>query len=129
MADEMIFSASMQYEDAFGVSFGMSVTEARKSITSKKPIVLVQNIGITEEAITLGDVSTPVYAFFRNLDPTNFVELRVATGGAKFARLDPDSNADGKNFPCCLRLGSGATAPYAIADTAACNIQIMLVPA
>ena len=85
-------------------------------MATKKFIGCKQNIGTSEEAITLGEVTSPGWAFFINRDETNFIELRVATGGAKFAKLKPGEFA-------FLRLGSGAQAPYAIADTAACQLE------
>lgn len=128
MASELRFSASLEWEDAFGVEFGLDVLNFVKTITTKKPLVLHQTIGTSEEAIDLGDI-TPKYGFFKNRDATNFVSIRAGTGLANFARLDPDENGDGKTFPLIVRFGSGMTAPFAIADTAACEIVYMLVPA
>ena len=129
MADELTLNVTMEYSDAFGVEQSVSVVDRKVTITTKKPVILVQEIGITEEAIDLGDTGTPAYAFFQNLDPTNFITLRVATSGAAFARLDPDTDQDGTGGFAMLRLSTGATAPFAIADTAACKMKIMIVPA
>ena len=118
----------MEYSDSFGVEQSVSVVDRKVTITTKKPVTLVQEIGITEEAIDLGATGTPAYAFFQNLDPTNFITLRVATSGAAFARLDPDTDQDGTGGFAMLRLSTGATAPFAIADTAACKMKIMIVP-
>lgn len=128
MALEMRVNASMSYEDQYGVTMKIEVVDRKQTVTTKRPVKLVQNVGTSEEAIDLGDTGTPVYAFFKNLDPTNFINLKVATGGAIFAKLRPDTNGDGTGGVAMLELGSGATAPYAIADTAACNMEIMLCP-
>lgn len=128
MASEMKLNASLVYEDAFGVQLKSEVVDRVQNVTTKRPVKLVQNIGITEEAIDLGDTGTPVYAFFKNLDPTNFINLKVATGGAIFAKLRPDTNSDGRGGFAMLELGSGATAPFAISDTATCNMEITLCP-
>ena len=78
------------------------------------------NVGTSEEAVALGEATAPGWAIFINRDTTNFIELRVATGGAKFAKL--------KAGECCLlRLGSGAQVPYAIADTAACQMEYCII--
>jgi len=80
-----------------------------------------QQIGTSEEAIDLGGLSTLGWAFFINVDPTNFIELRTGTGGTKFAKLQANGGF------ALLRLGSGITAPYAIADTAACWMRYAIV--
>jgi hypothetical protein len=128
LASELEFSASLSWADAFGVEFGLDCLNFVKTITTKRPLIMTQSIGITEEAIDLGDI-TPKYGFFKNRDTTNFISIKTATSGTIFARLDADENGDGKTFPLILRFGSGVTAPFAISDTAACEMVYMLVPA
>ncbi len=91
------------------------------SPSSLKPVKLIQSIGITEEAITLPEGGAPGYAAFINRDDTNFINIKVGTAGAIFAKLLPGEFA-------VLRLGSGAQAPFAIADTAACRMAILIIP-
>lgn len=129
MASELTINCSMVYDDPLGGDVSLEVVDLVKNVSSKKPVKLIQEIGTSEEAVDLGETGTPVYAMFKNLDPTNFINLKVATGGAIFARLDPDTNEDGTGGVALLRLGSGATAPFAIADTAACRMAVMLLPA
>jgi hypothetical protein len=96
--------------------------------TGKRVSTLIQSVGITEEAAALGDIASIGAFAIVNLDDTNFVNVKVATGGAIFARLDPDTDADGKGgFVCGTRLGSGAQVPYLIADTAACKVALLWV--
>lgn len=90
------------------------------TISSKKYLKGKQSIGTSEEAINLGEASAPGYALFINRDETNFIELRVGTAGAKFAKLKAGEVA-------LLRLGSGAQVPYAIADTAACQLEYFIL--
>lgn len=81
----------------------------------------VQNIGITEEAITLGDVVAGGYWLVRNLDATNFVELRSGTGaGNDILKLKPGEAQ-------LIRFGTDVTAPFAIADTAPCNVEFIML--
>lgn len=120
MANEITVNASLAYEDSEDADELFSITDLLASVASKKYIKHKQNIGITEEAITLGEVTTPGWALFINRDETNFINLRVATGGAIFAKLKPGEIA-------LLRLGSGAQAPYAISDTAACQLEFFLI--
>ena len=128
MANEITMSASMSYEDSVGGEASMSMEDVIKSSTNKQIIEHIQSVGTSEEAIVLGEVSGQLgYAFFRNLDPTNFVELRFVTGSTKCIRLDPDINADGKGGFAIFKFGSGVSAPYLIADTAACKVRYLLV--
>ncbi len=127
MANELTMSAAISYEDDSFTDEGLSLEEVVKSVTTKKFIKHKQSVGTSEEAIVLGEVTTPGYAFFINRDPTNYIELKVATGGAIFARLDPDTNQDGKGGFAFLKLGSGAAAPYAMANTAACLMEYFVV--
>lgn len=78
----------------------------------------VQNIGTSEEAILLGDVASGGYWFVQNLDATNFVELRSGTGATDFIKLLAGEWA-------IFRTSGDASAPYAIADTGACNVRFV----
>lgn len=110
----------MAYEDSESASESMTLSDILATVSTKKYIKAKQSIGITEEAIQLGEVTAPGWVLFINRDATNFVELRVATSGAKFAKLKAGEFA-------FLRLGSGAQVPYAIADTAAVQLEYFLI--
>lgn len=119
MANEFTLNASLAYEDSEEAEAELAVIDLIASITSKKYTKVKFTVGITEEAIPLGEATSPGWALFINRDPTNFIELRVATSGAKFAKLKPNEFA-------FLRLGSGAQVPYAIADTDVCQMEYLL---
>ena len=127
MANELTMSGSLSYEDSTGTAKSLAFTSVIKSVVTKRVTEIKQNVGITEEAINLGDVSSPAYAMFINRDETNFIELKVATSGAIFAKLDPDTNGDGKGGFAFLKLGSGAQVPFAIADTAPCDMETLII--
>jgi hypothetical protein len=79
----------------------------------------VQAIGTTGETLSVTDLGTAGYAYFRNLGPTNFVELGTGTTTfVAFARLKAGEAA-------ILRLGT--TAPTARANTAAVNLQYYIL--
>lgn len=79
----------------------------------------VQAIGTSGEALGVTDVTTPGYAFFRNTDTTNYVELGTGTTTfVSFAKLKAGESA-------ILRLGT--TAPTARANTAAVNLQYFIL--
>lgn len=129
MANELTLNASVDYNDGVSRVTSQVVDRVDSVATSQKPLKCVQLIGTSEEAITLPEGGAPGYALFKNLDATNYIELRVATAGAKFAKLRADTNSDGTGGFALLELGSGAQVPYAIANTAACRMEITIFPA
>jgi hypothetical protein len=78
---------------------------------SAKVLRNVQTIGTVQEALVLGDITTPGYCVFINLDITNFVEIGVT--GSMFLKLKP-----GEQAICRLT----TTAPFAKADTASVEL-------
>lgn len=79
------------------------------------------NIGTSDEAISLGDISSAGYAYFRNLDTTNYVEIGPTSGGAlvPFLRLAPGKEATLPLTPSVALRGQ--------ANTAACNVLIAVL--
>jgi hypothetical protein len=120
-------SGSLSYADTEGTIEGMSFAGVIKSVVTKRITRIKQNIAITEVAVNLGNISAPGYAIFQNRDVTNSINLKVASGGAIFASLDPDVNANGQGGFAFLKLGSGAQVPYAIALVATCQMDIFIV--
>lgn len=119
MAYGVTLSASMAYSDSEGSEESRSLSDLLATVATKKFVRHKQNIGTAEEAVQLAEVTAPGWAIFVNLDVTNFINLKVATSGAIFAKLKPGEFA-------LLRLGSGAQVPYAIADTAACQLEVFI---
>lgn len=81
----------------------------------------VQNIGTSAELIEIGDIpSDSVFTgYFRNLDATNFLVLSQSVDGTSpFAKLRPGASA---------LIPLSVTAVYAMADTAACNLEFCLI--
>jgi hypothetical protein len=84
----------------------------------------VLQVGTTAEELDLGGITVPGWAFFRNLDATNFIEVgRDDTGFISFARLRAGSaTVAGEWF-----LGPvGPGAIWAKADTAAARLQYII---
>ena len=79
----------------------------------------VQLVGTSEEAVLVGDVAPGGYWFVQNMDSTNFVQLRQATGATAFCKLLAGEWA-------CFRASVDMTAPFAIADTASCNVRFLM---
>lgn len=125
MADELRFAMGFYFKASNGNEDGISVPDTAIDVTTKKVAHIGQSIGTSEEALNLGDVSTTgATLIVVNRDTTNFVSIKTGTGGTIIAKLR--ANGVGVNW-CVIPLGSGITAPYAIADTAACEVDIFLI--
>lgn len=76
----------------------------------------IQNIGTSAEQITTTEVGTIGWAFFQNLDTTNYVTIGPDSGGnlIDFVKLKPGEF-------CLMRLMTGITIK-AKANTAACEL-------
>ncbi len=121
MSNELSLLAQLLYADSEGESFAFTLPEGlQKTLATRKYVRNRLTVTTSELAIPLGNLATLGYAFFINRDTTNFVEIRVATGGTKFARLDASSGFYFGKF------GSGVTAPFAIADTASCLVDYVI---
>jgi hypothetical protein len=81
------------------------------------------NIGTSDEAISLGDIGSAGYAYFRNLDATNYVEIGPTVAGAiaPFLRLAAGEESLVKLTPAVALRGQ--------ANTAACNVLIAVIEA
>lgn len=127
MASELTFNLSVEYVDSFGVTMQATpaIEDVLVTVATKKSMVTVQSVGTSEEALLLGDITSRGTCVLVNLDPTNYIEVKVATGGAIFAKLFPKGSTAGVNF-CVVHLGSGAQSPFVIANTASCDMAIFL---
>lgn len=122
MANELTISASLKFSKS-GREANASKGGLQIDVTGDKFIRHVQEIGTSEEAIVMSaDVPAGGYMYLENLDSTNYVEIRPATGTADLVRLNAGEIA-------LFRLTSTATAPYAIADTAAVDLLVVLIEA
>ena len=80
---------------------------------------LIRNVQLITQAahvaLMLGDVVTPGYVVFQNLDDTNYISIGIDVAGTfhEFERVYPGEKH-------LLRLGT--TAPYALANTADANL-------
>lgn len=76
------------------------------------------SVATTATLVPLGSVVAPHWAWFKNLDSTNFIKLRNGSTGADLIKLLPGEE-------CPVPLYDGATL-YAIAGTAACVLEYMV---
>src|SRR3990167_4249568 len=119
MAAEITVSGSVRC-DRYNATFEVSKVGLSVDQSGTNNFHGVQNIGTSEEQIQTGEV-TPAqcWIFLRNMDSTNFIELRLQSAGVKFCKLKANEFA-------LFRLGSGLPGLWAIADTAACNLEYMI---
>ncbi len=125
MSDEIKLSASIEVKkttSATVLDASESVTNLLVDMAGDAIHRTVQSVATSEEALSLGDAGTGGYLFLRNLDATNYVSLRQGTGQANFVRLEAGEVA-------MFRMDTAATAPFAVANTAAVNLLVMVVEA
>lgn len=119
MANEITVNASIKLEKQ-GTRMSLSVANIKIDVTGKRFIHPRQLIGTTEEALELGDIATGGWFMAINHDPTNFVSIRSGTGATNLVKLKAGE-------PCLFRLSGSSAAPFAIADTAPCDLEFVLV--
>ena len=120
MAEELTLTALFKYVKGNNTVQPTGKVATAIDVTGTNVLSHVQNIGTTQEAITLGDVTPGGYCYIENLDTTNFVSIRQATGASDMIRVKAGEMA-------LFRLDADATGPFAIADTAACDVLFVLL--
>lgn len=121
MANELTLTGSLAYEDAELADIVLAITAKKANVSTKKFIHAKQSIGTSEEAIGLGEVTSLGYAVFVNRDSTNYLEVRLASGASNdHIKVSPGLFA-------IFQFGSDVTAPYAIANTAAVQLEYLIV--
>lgn len=121
MSRELTLGASLAYSDSDGTEASLTLAQIFANVTTKALQQFKLSVPITEIAVPLPDNPGSLgWLILVNRDATNFVNVRVGTGAAIFAQLLAGEF-------CILRLGSGAQAPYLIADTAPCNVEGIVV--
>lgn len=124
MANELTVAGSIKFSSGLK-SFEKNLKAFIESITTKKWNNWAGNIGTTEEAMVLGEVTSLGWLLILNYDVTNFVEVRTATAGTKFCQV-PAATKDAPGF-ALFKFGAGVTAPFLIADTAAVDVEYWIV--
>ena len=118
MANEVTVSASVRFRKG-KVNVELPKAGLQFDVAGSKFVNRVQTIGTSEEAIGLGDVGTVGWFIGVNNDKTNYLEIRPNTGVADLIRMEPGE-------PALFRLAQDAV-PYAIANTAACDLEYVLI--
>lgn len=118
MANELTISGSMSFSKD-GVTSSVTKTGVQVTISGSKVTEIVQAVATSEEALDLGDITAPGYTMIENLDATNYVSLRRATGEGNVIKILAGKFAGPFQFE--------ATAPFVIANTATVNIRTWII--
>lgn len=117
MASELLLQGSLKFTKG-GASFEASFAAALFDVAGSAGNKQVQAIGITDEVLVLGDVSSIGYVALKNLDATNSIIV----------------GSDGTLYPIILRPNGGwaivewnAAAIHAKANVAICNLEYTII--
>jgi hypothetical protein len=122
MANELTASGSLVFDDGDTV-VSLDVSEFLVTLTTVRFTRVRQQVGTSEEAINLGEVAGASLGWMIaiNRDTTNYVELRSATGAGNDVVKLPAGNGF-----AIFHWGSDVSAPFAIANTAACWVDFLI---
>lgn len=119
MADELTVITGLLFSKG-GLESQMDALRQTLDVSGSHYIRRSQSIGTSAEALDIGEITTCGYIAIHNKDATNFVEIRDGSGGADVVKLLAGETA-------VFRLATST--PYAIANTAACIVDYLLVEA
>lgn len=118
MADELTNRASLTFEKG-GTTVTLTWGPTDIDVSGTNALHNRQNVGTSEEALLLGDVAAGGWFFGINRDATNYIEIRAGSGLADLVKIKPGEFA-------FFRTAADAT-PYVIADTAACELEYVVI--
>ncbi len=120
MADELTIRATLSFTKN-STNVELSAGPSDFDVTGTNAMKHRQEIGTSEEAVTIGNVAAGGYILVVNRDATNYVTLRPGSGLTDLIRLEAGDFA-------LFRLDDSATL-YALANTAACEIEYAIIDA
>lgn len=109
---------------------GMSFTDLQFNQTANT-VIGPTSMAVPTSAtpVPLGPVTTPHWAVFRNLDPTNFITIFNGANGAVLLRLLGASAGAGPYGDVAIIPLDPNCVPYAKSDTAICQMTYMIAGA
>lgn len=122
MANEITITSGIQILKG-SLSHSVNTQTVQADLAGVRVNRTTQAIGTTYEAYAAGDIATAGWAYFKNLDATNYVELGVQVSAAFYplVRIDPGKTAG----PFRLSILTF----YLRANTAAVNVDCMVAEA
>ena len=119
MANEVTVGVSLSFTKS-GVTDSLSWSDLKFDVSGSKLTHVVHEITVAaDDLLDIGDITTPGFMIVRNLDDTNFVTI----GGAASLATQTIKLKAGE----CALFRHAGTAPVASADTAAVNIEYLLI--
>lgn len=120
MSQELTLNFTAQYSDSLGQTDGQSVVDQLIDVAAKRLLHGTQLIptGVDTVLIRGGVQAAQLYVII-NRDPTNFVTVKNGNGGLAIAKLKPG------RF-CVIPPGADMLTPYAVADTGACEVEVLV---
>ena len=123
MANELTLSGlTIAFTKSGSPSVSLSPASVSITVSGSEIMDNVQSVGTTEEALLLGDVAAGGICFVQNLDSANFASIRSGTAATNLIRVNAGEWA-------LFRMSGDATAPFAIADTAAVRLRLLRLDA
>ncbi len=124
MATEILVTATLQYTNAAQniTPKSLSVLNSLFNITGKNYAEGLMQVPITAggTAIPVSNLATLGWAYFKNNDPTNYVDILNAVSGTVMIRLMPGE-------PALFRFAPSVTAPAALAHTAIVGMEFLIL--
>lgn len=120
MANELTLSVSLRYAKGSRKPVKAGKSGVQLDVSGSDYYEATQSIGTSAEALGIGDITTPGYMYVHNLDATNFVEIRHGASGDDVVKVRAGGIA-------LFELTT--TTPFAIADTAAVEIEYTIIEA
>lgn len=109
MASEVSLNASINYLKG-GVSQVLAAADnLLVDVAGNDSAHLTQNVGASEEALNLGDITTPGWFHAVNRGSIDTISIRAATGLADLVKLGPGD-------PCLFKFDADASAPFIISS-------------
>jgi len=123
MANEITLTASLSCNkpSIMGSATARSIASLLRSMTGTTYIQDTMLVPTSATVVALGGVTNPHWSFFMNLDATNYLQLQNGASGAVFLRLAAGDFFLGPLDQACV--------PYAIANTAACQMEYLILAA
>lgn len=121
MANEIQYSNSLSYTKGAITTKQQSVTNKTVTVSGINYALSSQTIATSATALDISNLAAGLgWAWFRNTDATNPVDLMTSTSGAHFATLLPGESAQ-------FRFSTSVTAPAAIATSASVVLEFFIV--
>lgn len=120
MALEVTATAGIAYLDSEGTSQALQLLNQISNVATKRVTQLKMSVTTAQLAIPLGNVTSLGWAIFINRDLVNYLTILTGSAGKVVAQVPPGKSCGP------IYLGSDMQAPWAQANTAACQMDYLI---